>query len=128
MEKFDTDDESIDSGEQTGSLEVLVPEDDVYSPSEEEQAAFVADAAPSTPTEASDDPRSSYGSLPTTEWPVYNYETSGGKTIAIKHDALGTFWRIEFVPGGQLPAELQGRFTNDTEAKFAVEQYLAKQD
>ncbi len=95
--------------------EVRVPKDDVYNPLDFE-------------TEASQDPRSSYGSLDGQRYPVYKYETKGGKGIHVKHDKMGTFWHIEFVPGGQLPGELQGNFTNDSEASHAVEQYLAKQD
>jgi len=37
-------------------------------------------------------------------------------------------WSVCFVPGGELPAELQGKFTNNLMAQAAVTQYLAKQD
>lgn len=85
--------------------------------------AEIAEEASKTKTEYS-----KYGDLPAADYPTYSYKTNGGKTINIKHDEWGTFWFIEFSPGGQLPAELQGRFTNDKEAKHIVELYLAKQD
>jgi hypothetical protein len=113
MEKLSLDEIQDKSFSESG---IKVPEDNVYTPSVE------------APKEARDDPRSHYGELPPTEWPVYKYETKGGKGISIRHDEMGTLWRVEFVPGGQLPSELAGRFTNDSEAKHAVEQYLAKQD
>ena len=134
MEKLNLDDQQEVSQDETSSPEVpeiQVPEDSANSPTQAEEQAFLADISPGlsprSPTEAEDDPRTEYGKLEATKWPVYNYDTKGGKGIAIKHDDLGTFWRIEFTSGGQLPKELSGRYTNDGEAKFAVEQYLARQ-
>ncbi len=135
MEKLNLDDLPEVSLDETSSPEVpeiQVPADSTNSPTQAEEQAFLAEVspglAPRSPTEAEDDPRTAYGKLAPTKWPVYNYETAGGKGIAIKHDDIGTFWRVEFTSGGQLPGELTGRYTNDSEAKFAVEQYLAKQD
>lgn len=135
MEKLNLDDVQEISEDETSSPEVpeiQVPEDSTNSPTQSDEQAFLAEVspglAPRSPTEAEEDPRSKYGKLAPTKWPVYNYVTKGGKGIAVKHDEIGTFWYVEFVSGGQLPGELSGRFTNDSEAKFAVEQYLAKQD
>ena len=123
MEKFDSDDllEEFSSDE---TLNLDVPEDNEYAPSLAEERAFLTDTVgPEAAEEAVP-----YGQLPDREWPVYTYETKGGKGIAVKHDAMGTLWHVEFVPGGQLPKELSGKFTSDNNAKHAVEQYLAKQE
>ena len=125
MEKLDLDDQQEESSSQV-LLDLEAPEDSVYEPSAVEEEAFVADVlgnqeAVTTPAK--------YGSAPARDgWPVHTYETKGGKGIKISHDEWGTFWTIEFVPGGQMPPELKGKFTSDVNAKFAVELYLAKQD
>lgn len=112
---------------------VGVPEDSVYSPTADQESAFVEDIIGeevekgSEPTEVAS--AQEVASTPTnSEWPVFNYETKGGKKIAVKHDKWGSFWHVEFVPGGQLPNSLNGRFTTEQDARFATEQYLAKQD
>lgn len=122
------DDQHEESSSQV-ALDLETPEDNTYEPTSEEEETFVADvlghreAAPEVETPAK------YGSAPARDgWPIHTYETKGGKGIKISHDEWGTFWTVEFVPGGQMPPELTGSFTSDTDAKFAVELYLAKQD
>ena len=107
-----------------------VPEDSVYSPSAEDESAFVEDIVGDIEEELKPaQSKALEGFEPTnSQWPIHTYETKGGKTIAVKHDKWGSFWHVEFVPGGQLPKELSGRFTTEQDAKFATEQYLAKQD
>lgn len=127
-EKFTLDDqpEVSELAAEAGLATQLSPADSAYEPSPSDEEAFVTDIIGKEAEAESE--YSKYGATKPNEYPTYNYETSGGKTINIKHDEWGTFWFVEFSPGGQLPVELQGRFTNDVEAKFAVEQYLAKQD
>lgn len=67
------------------------------------------------------------GSVIDTPYPVYSYETKGGKQINVKHDTMGSFWHVEFAPGGQVPASLAGKYTSSGLAQHDVEQYLAKQ-
>jgi hypothetical protein len=54
------------------------------------------------------------------------FYTEGGKEVKAVHDEMGTLWHIEFSPGGQLPEDLKGKFTNETMAKDAIKLYLAK--
>lgn len=67
-----------------------------------------------------------YGPAPFNTYPEFSYETKGGKQVKVRHDEQGSFWHIEFVPGGQLPAELSGKYTTEHDAKLAVELYLIK--
>lgn len=62
------------------------------------------------------------------EWKDTTFETKGGKKVVVRHDEWGSMWSVLFVPGGQLPPELSGKFTNELRAIQAVEQYLLKQD
>jgi hypothetical protein len=55
------------------------------------------------------------------------YYTKGGKEVRMKKDEWGSFWRVEFVGGGQLPAELTGSYTDEKQADLAIQVYLAKQ-
>ncbi len=108
-----------------------IPEDDFYNATEGEEQAFVEEIVGKD--EAVKGPAKPVVLPPVSSpqdagWPVYNYTTSGGKTLAVKHDTWGTMWHCEFVPGGELPKELAGRFTTDTDAKEAAVIYLAKQD
>jgi len=134
-EKFDLDEsqeigelefaeiEGPDTGLTTGTLE-----DDEYIADNEdlpEQFKFVKDMLGE---DALQDKRNTYGlSTDDSNYPKFEYETKGGKTISVRHDSMGTMWKICFVPGGQLPAELDGSFTSQDAAKQAVELYLAKQ-
>lgn len=52
------------------------------------------------------------------------YMTEGGKEIHVKQNTTGTY-RIEFVPGGELPNEMKGSFTREDIAHSAVKSYLA---
>jgi hypothetical protein len=54
------------------------------------------------------------------------YYTEGGKEIIARHDPMGSFWHVEFVPGGQVPAELGGSYTSEPECRDAIKLYLAK--
>jgi hypothetical protein len=49
--------------------------------------------------------------------------TPGGKEILIYQIPTG-YWAIKFRPGGQLPAELSGKYTQHKYAAQAVKQYL----
>lgn len=75
------------------------------------------------PEEAPEYP--TYGEVPDLEWPVHTFQ-SGGKTIQVKHDKVGTLWSISFKEGGQLPEELKGKYTSDNDAIAAVKVYLAR--
>lgn len=120
-------DDQVEESSSQVPLDLEAPEDSVYEPSTSEEEAFVANVL-GEPTQVEERP-AKYGSAPARDgWPVHTYETKGGKGIKISHDEWGTFWTVEFVPGGQMPPELQGSFTSDVDAKFAVELYLAKQD
>ena len=54
------------------------------------------------------------------------YFTEGGKEVKAVHDEVGTFWHVEFSPGGELPAELKGKYTTEQDARQAIRRYLAK--
>ncbi len=54
------------------------------------------------------------------------FYTEGGKEVKPVHDEIGTLWQIVFSPGGELPKELKGSFTNEPEAIKAIKLYLAK--
>jgi hypothetical protein len=123
MEKLNLEDLQEES---SSPLPGDLPEDDVYSPTKGEEASFVDDILG---TQAQIPPQERYAGKPErAEWPEHTYETKGGKKIVVRHNEWGSMWSILFVPGGQMPAELQGHFTNDSNAIHAVEQYLAKQD
>lgn len=53
------------------------------------------------------------------------YVTSGGKEIRVHKTETGKFY-IKFHPGGELPKELRGEFTQEDLARQAVRLYLAK--
>jgi hypothetical protein len=134
MEKFDLEDQpeiafEIPEDQVPGqtseeALNPELPEDTEYSPNKSDEHAFLEGIIG---PEYAEDPRNTYKVSDNNEkWPEYTYETKGGKQIKVRHDAIGTMWRIEFAPGGQLPAELSGKYTNSNEANRAVEIYLAR--
>lgn len=132
MEKFDLDDQPTEFDfQETEGEDVIATgtlEDDVYESDNEdlhEQFAFVEGMLGEG---ALKDKRNTYNMVTDKDYNEYNYETKGGKTISVRHDTMGSLWYIAFVPGGQLPNELSGKFTSDRDAIQAVEQYLAKQD
>jgi hypothetical protein len=104
--------DSLPELEDTVDLDqVSVPEDDFFT-----QEGSIDD--PIYPT---------YGEVKDIEWPSYTFRTPGGKTIEVYHNKMGTLWGVRFKEGGQLPAELSGQFTSDSEAVKQVELYLARQ-
>jgi len=69
---------------------------------------------------------SEYGLIPDVKYDDYQFQTRGGKTVVVYHDKMGSMWSIKFKQGGQLPEELEGKFTSEQQAIQAVEIYLAK--
>jgi hypothetical protein len=61
------------------------------------------------------------------EWPKYEFP-SGGKTLVIAHDQWGTLWSVHFKEGGELPESLKGKFTDEENARLAVQLYLASKE
>jgi hypothetical protein len=53
------------------------------------------------------------------------YFTDGGKQVKAVHDEIGTMWHIEFIPGGELPASLKGKYTSEDAARKDIKKYLA---
>lgn len=41
---------------------------------------------------------------------------------------VGALKRVKYAGGGELPKELQGLYTSDTEALRAIERYLTRRD
>lgn len=103
--------------EQLPQLEDTVNLDDIPEPMEDDYFEQ-PEEAPEYPT---------YGEVAELKWPEYTFKTSGGKTIQVKHDKVGTLWSISFKEGGQLPSELTGKFTSEHDACKQVEVYLARQ-
>lgn len=112
-EKLDLEDlyndfDSLPEQEDTVDLsEVKVPDDDYFEQTEE-----VAEH----PT---------YGDIPEVQYATYDYPLSDGKTLQVYHEKMGTLWAIKFKEGGQVAQELQSKFTNEGDARQAVELYLA---
>lgn len=52
-------------------------------------------------------------------------KTPNGKEVIYKRNPRGNFV-IMFTSGGELPQELQGEFTNSTNAEKAINVYLSK--
>lgn len=52
------------------------------------------------------------------------YTTPNGKTIVVQSDAYGI--TVYFKEGGELPAELHGRWTDYQKAEMDILRYLAK--
>jgi len=61
------------------------------------------------------------------EWDEYSFQ-AGGKTLVMYHDEFGTFWSVKWREGGELPPSLRGKFTDEAEAKLAIQLYIARQD
>jgi hypothetical protein len=55
-----------------------------------------------------------------------SFETPNGKRIDLYRDKKTSQIRIQFNPGGELPAELEGIFTSEIEAENTINMYLAK--
>lgn len=134
-EKFDLDEtqelgelkfdeiEGPDSGHVTGTLD-----DDEYIADNEDLPSQFEFIKEMLGDDALDDKRNTYGlKADNDNYPHFDFETKGGKTVSVRHDNMGTMWRICFVPGGQLPQELDGGFTTQDHAIQAVKLYLAKQ-
>lgn len=54
------------------------------------------------------------------------YFTDGGKEVKAVHDVVGSLWHVEFIPGGQVPLELKGTYTDERKCRHDIKQYLAK--
>lgn len=52
--------------------------------------------------------------------------TEGGKKIQLVVDSKSALYRFQFVPGGELPQELSGLFTQEKYAIMALNRYLSK--
>lgn len=52
--------------------------------------------------------------------------TPGGKTVKAVRDLKTAAYKFQFVPGGELPEELTGIFTDERSAKVALARYLEK--
>jgi hypothetical protein len=137
-----------DSTEST-TPEAAIPttEEEVHSRNEvtkDDEAAFLRDALGAEhAAEALGKKSEKADQKPITDWedkpinphnkPMHpsvteEFFTKGGKEVKAVHDKIGTFWHIEFVPGGQVPAELKGKFTDENSAKQAIKRYLATKD
>lgn len=53
------------------------------------------------------------------------YITDGGKEIRLEQKQSGKFI-IKFYPGGELPKQLQGEYTDETVARQAIRVYLGQ--
>lgn len=52
-------------------------------------------------------------------------QTPNGKEIHAVREARGT-WKLQFVPGGEIPEELAGSFMAERDFQHAVARYLDK--
>lgn len=50
----------------------------------------------------------------------------GGKEVKAVHDKVGTFYHIEYSPGGPVPKELSGSYTDESSCRLAIRIYVAK--
>ena len=50
--------------------------------------------------------------------------TAGGKKLELVVDSKSALYRFQFVPGGELPQELSGLFTQERYATAALNSYL----
>jgi hypothetical protein len=130
MEKYDSADEfDIQWDESTVEYNETTPEE------ESDFVKSILGVPYEVPVDERPAPRREYEEFPDTQETLQQihdkyhppYETAGGKKIRIVKDAWGTFWHVEFTSGGQLPAELDMKFTNEQEADKAIQVYLAKQ-
>ena len=53
-------------------------------------------------------------------------ETGRGKKVDLHYDPKKHLYTIKFNPGGELPKELMGHWTNKKFAKLAVDAYINK--
>ena len=98
-------------------------EDDVHEPSSAEAHDFVAGLAS---PEYADEVYPAYSTeRRDSEWPEFVFQGPKEKKLRVSHDKMGTFWSVEWIGGGELPANLKGSFTNEAKAIEAVKLYLA---
>jgi hypothetical protein len=57
---------------------------------------------------------------------IKEWDNWGGKKIQLIVDAKTAAYRFQFYPGGELPLELLGLFTQERFADSAVQQYLER--
>ncbi len=50
----------------------------------------------------------------------------GGKEVKAVHDQIGTFYHVEFSPGGTVPRELSGSYTDEKMCRHDIKIYVAK--
>ena len=55
-----------------------------------------------------------------------NFQTPEGKTLALRHVANTSLYRVVFEGGGEMPESLKGMFTGIKEANEAIRKYLEK--
>lgn len=53
--------------------------------------------------------------------------TPGGKKLQVMKNEMGSFYRIAFSPGGQMPSELEGNFTSYDRAEKVARVWLSDQ-
>lgn len=54
--------------------------------------------------------------------------TAGGKKLELVVDSKSALYRFQFNPGGELPLELTGLFTNERYATAALNKYVARME
>lgn len=52
------------------------------------------------------------------------FETPKGKEVSTFVCPKTSLYRIKFVPGGELPAQLSGLYTSETLADQAIQEYI----
>lgn len=57
---------------------------------------------------------------------VVNIKSNGedGKEIRVKPHGKHPSWVVYFYPGGELPKSLEGEFTSESAALYAIQRYL----
>ena len=122
--KFDMDEEFSFDYEAPDEEFVPTPlEDDFHTPSADEAHSFVVDAVGQ---QVADEVYPTYETgRRDSEWPEFTFKGPKEKSLRVFHDKMGTLWGIEWIGGGELPASLQGRFTNEAKAIEAVNLYIA---
>lgn len=98
---------------------------DVYSPTPEEQEAFVQDVLGTNNPDYMPKNAPKERDLTPREAQLPKWTTEGGKEIRLRQMDTGKY-EIIFYPGGELPSELKGTFTDERTATIAVNKYLAK--
>lgn len=59
---------------------------------------------------------------------MIDYTTPGGKKVELITDSKSALYRFQFNPGGELPQELTGLFTQERYAVAALNRYIARME